>query len=268
MAPSRCFPLLKLTAARFLLVLAVLQTSVAQKVQIAGENACDALQAQIDQLPQADRGLLDRYGILLRSEWIISPTLVSNCETRRGLSRYLQAALAGSLRRRDRVFVQSHKRDLVVLLGHIWQHIGTNDAVRSDGALIYEKWGILESADLSDAELTPLLRKSLAAEGLSASFVHFALHRRLSGLRGDLQEVLRRERNPATARDLTETTAIYCLALLYGLDISDVSSHLSELLADRRTTSKEKSVIQSLQTRIAAKQPIRWGDLEPLDPAP
>jgi hypothetical protein len=270
------FGLLNPTAACFLLAIVALGTGVAQNAERAGQAACAALQAQLDQLSQADRGLLDKHGVLLRwprqirreSGWIISPALVPSCETRLGISRYFRAALAGSLEAQDRAFVQRNRRELAYVLGHIWSAVGTSDAVPSDGAFNHEKWGILENAGLSSAELTPLLRRSLSVEGLSGSLVYFALPRRLRGLQGDLESLLRRERNRATALDRTSTTQIYCLALLYSLGAADVSSHLSELLSDAKSTSTQKSVILSLQTRIAAKQAIHWEDLEELEYEP
>ena len=231
-------------------------------------TTCVALQNEINSLSDVDRNLLKQYGAVLRKHWIISPDLVQGCDVRRGIAHYLQSALAGETSQDDLAFMRRERKAVAQVIKQIWASIGTSAAVRPDGALVEEKWGILTHSGIPNEDLTDLVRQSLRKEGTSGALVHFALGRRLPGLDRDIEEILRREQDRATARDRTATTEIYCLAILYCLRGSDVEKPLSALISDPRATATEKGVIQTLRKRIEAKQAVRWKDIEDLAKEP
>lgn len=226
---------------------------------------CTEWQSAYDRLTDAERDLLTKYGVVLRGRWIVSPDLVSDCAQRVGIEDFLRAALAGEVGATQRDFANHHRAELSRVLKKIWSELGHSPGAPADGALNEEKWGILKHAGLPTADLSDLLRQSLAAEGVSGGFVDFVLARPIRSVEGDLERIALREENPATRQDRTSTTEIYCLALLHSLGQKDIAKRLTKLSGSDRTTDVEKAVISAILSRIRAKERIHWQDLEALE---
>jgi len=230
------------------------------------EYQCQAWRAKYNSLSPEQQTLLHRYGVVLTGEWVLSPDLVRECAVRLGIESFLRMAVAGQTHLMDRRFIEANRGTFFRVLKHTWPIMGYSPAVPSDGAFNYEKWGILRSAGLDGRDMAELLRASLRIEGISSGFVYLFLEQPNPRLARDLRDILRRERNPATARDRTATTQLYCLAVLYSIrEFDGLDDGLLRVSADQRATDAEKIVAKRLRDLVAHRQTVSWADLEGLE---
>jgi len=220
---------------------------------------------KFDRLSQDDRVLLARYGILLASDFVLSPQLVPDCSVRIAFERYLNGTILGPPPDSQlRAFVRRHRRTLGSVLQRVWPAIGSSPAVKNDGAFRYVKWDLLVDSPLTSSQVASLLRQSLAKEDLSGPVVWFLFHHPVRDLRTDIRRIVRREDDPATRRDRTATTQILGLVLLYSMGEKGIGSQLMPLVSAGRTTDVERKVIGLVLGRINGGQPVQWRDIEEL----
>ena len=220
-------------------------------------GACAAWKRSVSKLAAEDQALLGREGVVLREDWIFSPSLIQSCELRFKMAWYFRKVVQGQVDLSVARFGWVNAAAISAVTRHVWPRIGTTSAIRRDGSLTSEAWALLRQPWIESSVLTLVLRDEIRHRGLSSEAVILLLDRPLPEMRADIKKYASK---PAPGESV-----FVAVAALVVLDIlGDSSARAQAEFFEQSARSPDRPVLRRIVTKMSDGHPVLWSDLEPL----
>lgn len=222
-------------------------------------SPCQTWEQMVSKLSASQKATLLKEGIVSGyGGFILSETLVADCDLRLRLGVYLRQVMGGR-DDRDKEFATRHSKEIVEVLRRIWPSLSGAQNWAADGGG-HEKYLLLSDPQLEESTIAPLIGDILQKEGINIDLVAVIFRRPLPALRPALSDqVSLAEKN----HDIP--TQIYGLALLQRLDDLTASAKLKTLFEQKELTDLERKLILALLAKIDRHEEITLADVEELE---
>lgn len=218
---------------------------------------CRLWQAKVSALTESEKKTLEGAGAVYTSDSIvISDKVVSNCQARLGIGRYIYDAIAGHVSEEDRRFALAHSSQIRTIIESIWPGLSNNEVI-NDGARGEIYTAILY---LRQPDRLRLARKVLAYEGPTLPLVDIVIRGNLTELGPELLQI-------AKAAD-NKNQQIYALATLAALRNPKGTEGLSRLLSTHTLSPQQAQVAEKILLKSKSNRKITSEDLLDLEYEP
>lgn len=220
-------------------------------------GACAAWKRSLSKLVAEDQASLVREGVVLREDWIFSPSLIQDCDLRLKVAWYFRKVVQGQVDISVARFGWVNADAISSITRRVWPKIGTTSAVRRDGNLTSEAWALLRQPWIRSHDLALVLKDEIRHRGLSSEMVFLLLDRPLPEMRADIKKYA-----PKPAPGESVFIAAGALVLLDILGDDRAQGQLE--LLEQSASSADRRVLRDIVSKMSAGHPVMWSDLEPL----
>jgi hypothetical protein len=194
----------------------------------------------------------------LKGQIVIDPQLQRNCEQAEGMERLIRHVISGEKDDASAEFARQNSEAVNRVVAAVWRNIGTTPGYPSDGALMTEKWGLLEVPVLTDSTLTEIVGRDIAAGGLWGDATYLLFKRDIPGVDAAVEDIL-----ASPQSDITEK--LYALALLGRRGWSpSLIARAEGIRKEPALLPEQRQVITAIYSKIQTGQPASWSDVEAL----